>query len=148
MSAGRFRVVAAVYGILAADGRVLLMRRAGRYRAGQLALPAGHLDGGEDAVSGLIRELREELAILVERRSCHLAVVVHRAPEQPGDAEYLDLVFTVDTWHGRPVIAEPDKCTELVWADPAHLPTDVVDYVAAALTAAANGEQLLHHGWG
>ena len=143
VSTSRFRVVPAVYGILAAEGRgpraegrVLVMRRAGTgYRAGQLGLPAGHLDGGEDAVSGLLRELREELAVTVNRDSCHLAVVCHRAPEHPGDGEYLDMFFTVDVWHGTPVIAEPDKCSELVWADRTHLPPDVVDYVAAALTA-------------
>lgn len=144
----RFQVVPAVYGILTAHGRVLLMRRTGTgYRAGQLGLPAGHLDGGEAAITGLLRELREELAITVDAGACHLATVVHRAPEHPGDGEYVDLFFTVDRWHGTPVIAEPGKCSELVWADPADLTADVVDYVAAALTAAGRGQRLLLHGW-
>ncbi len=145
----RHRVVAAVYGILtAADGRVLLMRRSGTgYRDGQLGLPAGHLDGGGDAVSGLLRELHEELAVTVDRECCHLALVAHRAPADAEDTEYADLFFTVDSWHATPVIAEPAKCSELVWADRTHLPPDVVDHVAAALTAADHGEQLLLHGW-
>ncbi|GAB3840524.1 hypothetical protein ACFPIJ_45000 [Dactylosporangium cerinum] len=48
MSAERFRVAAAVYGILRYDdddgggGRLLLLRRAGTtFRSGQLSLPAG-----------------------------------------------------------------------------------------------------------
>jgi 8-oxo-dGTP pyrophosphatase MutT (NUDIX family) len=42
----RFRLCAAVYGLLYGDGRLLLMRRAGSgYLDGRLALPAGHLDG-------------------------------------------------------------------------------------------------------
>lgn len=148
MTGPRHRVVAAVYGILEADGRVLLMRRAGTgYRDGQLGLPAGHLDGGEDAVTGLRRELQEELAVTVDPAACRLAVVVHRAPERPGDGEYLDLVFTVDSWHGTPVVAEPTKCSELVWADRAHPPADVVDYVTAALAAVDRGQRLLVHGW-
>lgn len=148
VSASRFRVVAAVYGILEAEDRVLLMRRAGTgYRDGQLGLPAGHVDGGEDAVSALRRELREELAITVDADACHLALVVHRASEHPEDGEYLDLVFTVTTWHGTPVIAEPAKCSELVWADRRHLPADVIDYIADAFAAVDRGEQLLLHGW-
>ena len=51
----------------------------------ELTLPAGHLDGGEDAVGGLLRELNEELTITAERDSCRLAVVVHRAAETPGE---------------------------------------------------------------
>lgn len=138
----------AVYGILPADGRVLLLRRAGTgYRDGQLSLPAGHLDGGEDAVSGLRRELREEVAITVNPAACRLAVVVHTAPEHAADREYLHLFFTVDAWQGTPTVAEPATCSELVWADRTHLPADVVDYVAAALTAADRGQRLLLHGW-
>lgn len=144
----RHRVVAAVYGILSADGRVLLMRRFGTgYRDGQLGLPAGHVDGGEDAVSALRRELREELAITVDAAACRLAVVVHRAPERPGDGEYLDLFFTVDSWHATPANAEPAKCSELVWADRADPPADTVDYVTAALRAVDRGQHLLLHGW-
>lgn len=74
-------VAVAVYGVLRADEQVLLMRRAGSgYHDGELSLPAGHLDGGEDALAGLLRELREELTITL-------------------DYEYLDLVFL----HRRPV---------------------------------------------
>lgn len=148
VSIDRFTVVPAVYGILTTDRGVLLMRLAGTgYRDGQLSLPAGHLDGGEDAVSGLMRELREELAITVDARACRLVLVVHTAAEHPADREYLHLLFAVDAWAGTPVIAEPGKCTELMWADRAHLPADVVDYVAAALTAVDRGERLLLHGW-
>jgi 8-oxo-dGTP diphosphatase len=148
MAPGRFRVVAAVYGVLIDGDRVLLMRRAGSgYRDGQLSLPAGHLDGGEDALTGLLRELQEELTISADRDSCRLAVLLHRAPESPGDEEYLDLVFTVGCWTGSPAIGEPDKCSELVWADRAHLPAEVVDYIDAALQALDAGEPLLLHGW-
>jgi hypothetical protein len=45
------------------------------------------------------------------------------------------------------VIAEPDQCTELKWADPAALPDDVIPYIADALAAAHNGTTLLTSGW-
>jgi 8-oxo-dGTP diphosphatase len=148
VSVERFRVAAAVYGVLVDGERVLLMRRAGSgYHDGELSLPAGHLNGGEDALSGLVRELREELGVTIDRNSCRLAVLLHRPPETAGDHEYLDLVFTVDGWAGTPSINEPDKCSELVWADRNHLPADLVDYVNAALQALTHDDPLLLYGW-
>ncbi len=144
----RFGVAAAVYAVLLDGDRLLLVRRAGSgYRDGLLGLPAGHVDGGEDVVAALARELREELLIDIDRASCRLAVLLHRAPETSDDREYLDLVFTVGRWAGVPAIGEPAKCSELVWADLDRLPVDVIDYVAAALRAWADGEPLLLYGW-
>lgn len=139
MGTDRFRVPVAVYGVLTDEGRVLLLRRAGSgYHDGELSLPAGHLDGGEGALIGLLRELREELRIDPDRDSCRLALLLHRAPESADDDEYVDLIFSVDRWAGTLSIGEPDKCSELVWADRAHLPSDVVDYVRSALQALAD----------
>jgi 8-oxo-dGTP diphosphatase len=146
--AERFRLASAVYAVIFDGNGVLLMRRSGSgYHDGELSLPAGHLDGNEDAPSGLIRELREELLIEAERDSCRLAAVLHRAPESPGDHEYLDLVFTVNRWVGTPSIGEPEKCSELVWADLDGLPPDVVDYVEDARHALQRGEPLVLCGW-
>lgn len=144
----RFSMATAVYAVLIDDERILLMRRAGTgYRDGELSLPAGHLEGGEDAITGLLRELGEELAIRAEPDSCGPILTVHRAPETSTDAEYLDLFFAVEGWSGTPVIGEPGKCSELVWADRHHLPADVIDYVAAAIGAADAGRSLLLYGW-
>jgi 8-oxo-dGTP diphosphatase len=149
MSSARFRACVAVYGVLVEQGRVLLMRRAGSgYRDGQLGLPSGHLEGDEDAVRGLGRELREELAITVERDQCELGTVLHRRRERAQDDEYVDLFFAVSRWSGTPLIAEPAKCTELVWADPDDLPRDVVDYVAVAIRALQAKQSLATFGWG
>ena len=147
--AERFCLAAAVYGVLRDGGRVLLLRRAGSgYHDGELSLPAGHLDGGEDALGGLVRELHEELTISVDRNACRLALVMHRSPETPGDHEYLDLFFAVSRWAGLPAIGEPDKCSELVWADSAAVPADTIGYIRAALDAAAPGTPpLLPYGW-
>ena len=126
--ADRSRAVVEVYGILRDDNHVLLIRRAGSgYRDGALSLPAGHIDGGEDAKTALVRELAEELKITVEPEACQLSVVVHRAPETAADHEYVDFFFVVDRWVGTPKIGEPAKCSELVWSQP-HLPADTIGY--------------------
>jgi ADP-ribose pyrophosphatase YjhB (NUDIX family) len=148
MPAEPFRVAAAVYGILRNGDRLLLMRRAATgYRDGQLSLPAGHLNGGEDVVAGLVRELREEIGVEAYPGSCRLALLMHTAPEDSEDREYFHLFFLVDHWRGEPFIAEPDKCSELCWWDVSALPSDVVDYVGEALTAIARGDSLAMRGW-
>ncbi len=149
VSTERFRLVVGLYGVLRVDGRVLLVRRAGSgYHDGKLSLPAGHLDGNEDVLTGLLRELREELTIDADRESCQLGLVMHRAPESSGDHECLDLFFTVDAWVGTPAIGEPTKCSELRWVVPTELPTDTVHYVRAALHQITDGKQsVLPYGW-
>jgi 8-oxo-dGTP diphosphatase len=72
---------------------------------------------------------------------------MHRAPENLQDSEYLDLFFTIGSWSGVPSIGEPDKCSELVWADRAALPADIVDYVGVGLQAIIDGEPLVTYGW-
>lgn len=72
---------------------------------------------------------------------------MHRAAESAADTEYLDMFFLVGRWTGTPVIGEPDRCSELVWADRNRLPGDLIDYVAAALEASRTGPALLLHGW-
>jgi 8-oxo-dGTP pyrophosphatase MutT (NUDIX family) len=124
------------------------MRRAGSgYHDDELSLPAGHLDGGEDVKSTLVRELAEELTITVEPGACRLCVIAHRAPQTAEDDEYLDFFFAVDRWTGTPTIGEPNQCSELVWADPQQLPADVIDYIRKALRARDAGELLVLDGW-
>lgn len=130
----RFKAAVAVYALLRRGDRVLLVRRAGSgFHDGELSLPAGHVDAGEDALSAVVRELGEELLMTVEPDSCTLALTGHSGPEHPGDDAYVDLFFSVQQWSGEPAIGEPDKTSELVWALVDDLPDDVIPYVAEAV---------------
>ena len=136
----RFKAAVAVYALLRRDGRLLLLRRAGSgFHDGELSLPAGHVDEGEDALSAVVREIGEELLVTVEPGNCRLVLTGHSAPERPGDDAYVDLFFTVDRWSGEPTVGEPDKTAELVWAPESDLPGDVIPYVAEAVSAILDG---------
>src|SRR5439155_678804 len=106
-----------------ADGRVLLMRRAGSgYADGQLGLPAGHVDLGETPTACAVREIAEELGVKLAPEAVVPGGTMFRLSLEPR----VDIFFLARTWTGTPEIREPHKCTQLVWADPDDLPTDAL----------------------
>ncbi len=120
------------------DGRILLMRRAHTGNGdGQLHLPSGHLDERESVVEGVIREAREEVGVTVNPADLCFLHVMHRAAETGYDR--VGFFFAADTWTGTVHNAEPEKCSELVWADPAHLPDDTIAYPAAGIAHGLRG---------
>lgn len=136
----RFKVAVAVYALLRRDDRILFLRRAGSgFHDGELSLPAGHVDEGENALSAVVREVGEELLVTAAPEDCTLALTGHSGPERPGDDAYVDLFFTLDRWSGEPTVGEPDKSSELAWVSPHELPGDVIPYVAEAVRAITGG---------
>lgn len=137
----RHKVLLAMYLVLRReDGRVLLLRRANTgYMDGRLSMVAGHADGNEPADAALAREAREEAGVVIRQEDLRLVHVMHRLSEE-GDHEYVDMYFEARRWQGEPAICEPEKCSELLWADPAHLPDDVIPIVRQALERIAAEE--------
>ena len=124
---------------------MLLARRANTgYEDGKWSVPAGHVDGGESVRSAAVREAAEEIAVHVALDDLTFGHVMHRRNE---DEERLDFFFVAMRWLGEPRIAEPDKCSELVWADPDSLPGAVVPYVRHGITPALAGEVFSEFGW-
>lgn len=96
--------------------RVLVQRRPhGSSMAGLWEFPGGKIEPGEDPQSALVRELREELGIGVDRASLAPACF---ASEPLGERYLLMLLFTCRTWIGTPT---PLVATELRWRRPAEL---------------------------
>jgi len=104
-------VVAAA--LVDADGRVLLQQRpAGKSLAGLWEFPGGKIEPGETPEDALIRELEEELAIMVPH-ACLAPAVFASAPL--GDRHLLLLLFVTRKWTGVPRALEADA---LRWAYP------------------------------
>lgn len=57
------------------------------------------------------------------------------------------LFFATDTWIGAPSNREPQKCSGLGWYDLHALPTDLLNYSAAGITAYRRGTQFSIMGW-
>ncbi|HEX7963788.1 MAG TPA: NUDIX domain-containing protein [Candidatus Saccharimonadales bacterium] len=137
----RHKTLLAVFVLLRrADGKILLIRRANTgYMDGKLGLPAGHAEGNEPAELALVREAAEEVDVVLDPKDLRLVLTSHRLAEE-GGYEYIDLYFETATWQGEPRNAEPNKCSEVLWIDPAQLPDDVIPVVRTALAHIAAGE--------
>jgi 8-oxo-dGTP diphosphatase len=107
-------VVAAA--LIDAQARVLLQRRPpGRAMAGLWEFPGGKLEPGETPEEAVVRELREELGIVVPAgamRPCSFAT------GQVRDRPLLLLLYLVREWAGEPQALE---ATALRWETPAGM---------------------------
>ena len=129
----REKFLSSVYLIISdEDGKVLLQRRRGtKLWPGYLALPAGHIDEGENAYEALVREAREELGIEVSLDDIYDTFVVNR--KNKSLPPYYDVYFIISKYKGEIKINEPEKCSELVWAYHYKLPYDVIDFEREAI---------------
>lgn len=96
--------------VLVQDGKLLLGRRSAHRRSypGMWDVIGGHVEPGEDNLSALVRELREELGIEPTR-------FVAFADFDFGGQLHMQ-VFRVDEWRGVPRLNN-DEHSELGWFD-------------------------------
>ena len=112
MTAAVMHVMAGV--LRDAHGRVLLAQRpAGKHLAGLWEFPGGKREPGESPHAALLRELREELGIELQRAQPLLQV-----PWQYGERRLLLDAWLVDQWQGTPQSLELQA---LQWLAPAQV---------------------------
>lgn len=107
-------VVAAA--LIDGDGRVLVQRRPeGKAMAGLWEFPGGKIEPGETPEAALIRELEEELGIVVPAE-CLAPAVFASAPL--GDRHMLLLLYVARKWRGTPKALD---ASALKWLRPVEL---------------------------
>lgn len=117
-------------------GRVLMQRRPDeRAHGGLWEFPGGKLEPGEGPGGALVREIAEELAIIV--READLTPLTFAASASADGARpVVLLLYTCSSWQGDPA---PEPGAELRWLHPeamAALPMPPLDVpLAAALEA-------------
>ena len=120
------------------EGKVLLQRRQGtKLWPNYLALPAGHIDEGENAYEAVVREAKEELNIIISIDNIIDTFVVNR--KNKSLKSYYDIYFEIDDYQGNITINEPEKCSELIWADINNLPDDIIPFEKEAIINNLNG---------
>lgn len=109
-------VLVAACALVDADGRVLLAQRpAGRPMAGLWEFPGGKVEAGERPELSLIREMNEELGIVV-REEC-LAPLTFASHSYP-DFHLLMPLYVCRRWEGTIAAQEGQK---LAWVRPNRL---------------------------
>lgn len=118
--------------IMDGDNVLLQKRKGSKLWPGYYALPAGHIDEGENQYDALVREAREELGIEIDLNSISNEKVVLRRNLFEIEGKqlefYIDYYFNIGKYEGIPQIMEKDKCDELVWADINNLPEPFINY--------------------
>ncbi len=107
------------------DGKVLLSRRANTgWKDGFLCAPGGHVEQDETPTRAMIREIHEELGVTVRPDDLEFLCVAVR---NTSPTEYVAYEFVLRDSAYTFSNNEPDKCSELVWVDPARLPDDIIE---------------------
>ena len=125
----------AVHLILTDGNKILVQKRAkngSKLWPGYYALPAGHIDEGENQYEALVREAREELGIELDPKDIIKEYTVLRRNFFDIDGKrlepYIDYYFEMEKYTGTPSIMEKDKCEELKWVDINNLPEPFINY--------------------
>jgi 8-oxo-dGTP diphosphatase len=109
-------ILVAACALIDTDGRVLLAQRpAGKPMAGLWEFPGGKVEGDERPEETLIRELREELGIVVQE-PC-LAPLTFASHAYP-DFHLLMPLYVCRRWEGTPIAQEGQT---LAWVRPNRL---------------------------
>jgi mutator protein MutT len=144
MTKERFKIVPSVYLMLIKDGQILLSRRYNTgFCDGQYSLPAGHLDGNETFIQALIREVKEEIGIILNPVKLKLVHTMSRKSTE----ERVDFFFITEEYDGEPKIMEPEKCDDLSWFSLGNLPENTIPYIRQAIESVQNNIFYSEHGW-
>ena len=139
-----FLAPVAVHLLLVKDDRVLLLRRFNTgYEDGSYSVIAGHIDGGEDLKTAMIREAREEAGIEISRSNLEVVGVIHFK----GNIEYIHFFLEASDWAGEVTNMEPDKCDDLRWFGIRELPDNTIPYVRRGIENYCDGTWFGSVGW-
>ncbi|MDX2205743.1 MAG: NUDIX domain-containing protein [Hyphomicrobiaceae bacterium] len=137
----------AAYGLIRVGDTILVQRRANTgYLDGYWAVPSGHVQEGEDAVSAVSRELHEETGLVVAPQDWSFVCAMHRRT----DRTIIDLFFAATRFSRSPRICERDKCDGLAFVPVAALPAPFAGYVRTAIDClvASGAQHARYHGEG
>lgn len=141
----RFKLIPAVYLILRKEDKVLLSYRSNTgFMDNMYGLVAGHLDGGETAREGMVREAKEEVGINIDINRLKPVHFTHRIVP---DREIVDIFFEVDRWEGEIVNLEPEKHDHVRFFSINNLPVNVIPFIRTALETYQRGVIYSEDGW-
>jgi len=126
----------AVILIFLSDESVLLLRRFNTgWEDGNYSVTAGYVDAGESVIGASIREVREEIGVIITPSELEVEHVMHRKAED----ERIDFFSVVKNWAGEINNMEHEKCDDLSWQPLLSLPSNIIPYVKRGLVNFQDG---------
>ena len=121
--------------VIDGEESILLMKRKNTgFDDGKWELPGGHLEMNEDLYDAMIREVKEELLITLNRNDIELVYLMHHY-----HGERLNFVFKADGTYLEPRIGEEEKCDEIKWFSLDKLPVEMTDKMRKMILDSENG---------
>lgn len=120
------------------QGQILIGKRIGSH-APYYSIPGGGLEQGETFENGAIREVEEEHGIaIIEPRV--IAVTNNLETYRAEGVHFISVILVAKKFEGEPSICEPDKCEEIIWANPKELPQPHFDASRLAVECYLTGQ--------
>jgi mutator protein MutT len=117
------------------DGKILLARRSNTgFADGDYSFPCGHVDGGENLKTALVREAEEEIGITINEGDLYFAGATH----WQSNKQSVNFFFECTKWEGDPINAEPEKCDDVSWFQKEDFPKNMMKQVSVAFEAYNN----------
>lgn len=122
----------AVNALIIKNNQILLLKRQNTgFCDGLYGVPAGHIDDLEMASTAMIRELKEEINLTVNKDNIEQVFTVHKLQKEK---VYIHYFFKITNFNESEIKNnEPYKCAELKWFDIDKLPENLQIYVKKAI---------------
>jgi|SRR3989344_2978008 len=130
----RLKIKPAVYAIIQNGEKILLLKRFNSgWMDGRYTLPSGHIDQRESPTGAVIREIKEETSVAVEKENLELVHVMYEK-----DA-YIDFYFKVTSYSGEITHAEPERSSEILWEKDIKGNKNIIEKVKLSLLSYKSG---------
>lgn len=135
----------AVHVFITMGDKVLLMKRAGTgFNDDKWSIPAGRLEEGESITEAAIREVKEEVGLLVDKSNLGIPLIMHHK-DMRGERIYV--FFRANKWSGEVKNMEPDKCGEVKWFDRGNFPETIIDHIKYSFDMMEKGLSYIEYGF-
>ena len=124
-----------------------LLRDGTDWMDGYYGIAQGKVEKQEPYTAAAVREIKEELGIVVKPEDLKPVLVMHRWEPSSQAEDWVDIYFEVTEWQGEPKNMEPHKHSKLEWLKLDSLPDNIIPCVKFALEQIADGKTYCEYGW-
>lgn len=145
---GRYKIINTVHLFVEREGKILLsMRKNTGYADGMYSLVGGHVESNETIKEALIREVKEEIGVVLLDSEIELIHVMHRKKENVNDEDRVEFYFKSITQINNIHNMENEYCAKLEWFDSSNLPLNTVPYIRYFIEQMFLNKNYSEYGW-